>query len=48
MNQPVTIRHNQKLEHLTELNYKECYYVVVKKSTRDLAIKRSLAIHKAD
>jgi len=41
--QPISIRHNQRLGHLTELNYEECYHVVINESTWDLVIQRSAA-----
>ncbi len=45
MNQSINIRHNQWLDHLTELNYKECYYIVVDESTRNLTVQRSTVTH---
>jgi len=45
LNQPISIRHNQRLEHFTELNYEECYYVVISESTQNLAIQRSAVTH---
>jgi len=45
--QPIGIRHNQRLGHLTELDYEGCYHVAADEPTRDLAIRRSRATHKA-
>ena len=45
LNQPISIRHNQRLEHFTELNYEECYHVVISESTQNLAIQRSAVTH---
>jgi len=45
--QPTGIRHNQRLGHLTELDYEGCYHVAADEPTRDLAIRRSAATHRA-
>ncbi len=45
MNQPIKIRYNQRLEHLTELNYKRCYHIAANESIRDLMIWRSEVTH---
>jgi len=45
--QPISIRHNQRLGHLTELDYEGCYHVAADEPTRDLAIRRSAATHRA-